>query len=153
MIATQAVRTKPFVSAKPKLVSREATPRPWQQCTSAPRVLIVEDDLDVHEGWSVFLQYHGYEVMSARDGLQGLESLDVEEPDIMLLDLGLPGVDGMEVLRRMRASGNETPVVVITAYSSVQTDLAVRDMGADAVLAKPINQNTLIPVIEELLGS
>lgn len=119
--------------------------------TIFPKVLIIEDDVDVHLGWAVFLRHHGYHVLSAVNGRQGMEYIESEQPDIVLLDLGLPGMHGFRILYEMRLRGLASRVVVITASSSEETDLRAQYEGADVVLAKPVNLHSLVPVIDELL--
>lgn len=124
--------------------------RPWR-ATSAPRVLIVEDDRDVQEGWRVFLRHQGYDVLSADDGATGLALVENEEPDIVLLDLGLPGMNGLKFLHEVRMRGLPAKVVVVTAMSSPEVDRRAFSHGAGAVVGKPTTPHRLVSVIEHLL--
>lgn len=115
------------------------------------QVLLVEDDLDIQEGLATFLRWRGYSVATAVDGARALRLIESEDIDLLILDLGLPGVHGLDVLHRMRELGRSIPTVVVTASSSVQGDLEARDVGADVVLAKPVRPTELVRWAEELL--
>ncbi|NOT34355.1 MAG: response regulator [Candidatus Eisenbacteria bacterium] len=85
------------------------------------RLLVVEDDADLAQGLSVWLRAKGFEVLIAQDGLQALTAVRKEHPDLVLLDLGLPGGDGYTVLERMRGmvDGASVPVIVLRARDPV----------------------------------
>ncbi|MCA8974592.1 MAG: response regulator [Planctomycetes bacterium] len=124
---------------------------PWR-AVSTPRVLIVEDDADVQQGWSVFLRHQGYDVEVKCDGASGLAALESQEHDVVLLDLGLPGMHGLKVLHEIRMRGVATHIVVVTASSSPDTDRRATRAGAELVLAKPVSPHRLVAVIEGLLA-
>lgn len=132
---------------EPELAVPELTPSPIH----TPRVLVIEDDIHCLEGWSIWLRHLGYESSSACDGRSGLLSVELESPDVVLLDLGLPGIDGFSVLERLGGSRTETPVIVVTAMSSVEVDAKARALGAFAVLPKPVELEELAECIERAL--
>src|SRR4051794_15855939 len=103
------------------------------------RVLLVEDDRLLGEGTQAALKAEGYTVDWARDGESALHALSTEEFDMAVLDLGLPEVDGIEVLRRLRAQGNPLPVLVLTARDTTDDRIAGLDSGADDYLVKPFD--------------
>jgi DNA-binding response OmpR family regulator len=118
---------------------------------SAPNVLIVEDDHDLQEGWSVFLRHRGYGVQTALDGCTGLKAIEQDEPDIVLLDLGLPGMHGFKVLHEVRMRRQDARILVVTAESSPEADARARRLGAAAVLCKPVDPRALCATIQDLL--
>ena len=109
------------------------------------RVLLVEDDRMIGEAICVALKDAAYSVDWVRDGGQVEAALDVHAHQAMLLDLGLPGRDGLDVLRRLRRSGNSIPVVVLTARDGLEDRVRGLDLGADDYLGKPFH-------VEELLA-
>ncbi|WP_323794303.1 response regulator [Nocardioides sp.] len=116
-----------------------------------PRILLVEDEADIRTTLDVLLTLAGFEVVVACDGIDGLAACATETPDLVVLDVGLPGMDGWEVLRRLRLD-SAVPVLVLTAHGLE----AVRDRalaaGADAAMAKPFRHDELIEVLRSLLG-
>jgi len=103
------------------------------------RVLVVEDDKMLGEGIRDGLQHMGYTIDWLQDGLSAEQALATSEFDIMLLDLGLPGQDGMELLRKLRRHKNDIPVLIITARDQLQDRIAGLDQGADDYLVKPFD--------------
>jgi DNA-binding response OmpR family regulator len=101
------------------------------------RILIVEDDKKVASFIRKGLQEERYAVDVAHDGESALFHFETNEYDVVILDLMLPRLDGMEVLRRMRASGNRCPVLVLTAKGGVENKVEALDCGADDYLVKP----------------
>jgi DNA-binding response OmpR family regulator len=101
------------------------------------RILVVEDDETIRLGLRDALESEGYEVLLAEDGLTGLHLGLREDPDLIVLDLMLPGLDGFEVLRRLRADGLETPVLVLTARGLETDRVRGLDLGADDYVVKP----------------
>ena len=109
------------------------------------RVLLVEDDRMIGEAICVALRDAAYSVDWVRDGAQAEAALDARGHQAMLLDLGLPGRDGLDVLRRLRRDGNRIPIVVLTARDAVEDRVHGLDLGADDYLGKPFH-------VEELLA-
>jgi DNA-binding response OmpR family regulator len=108
------------------------------------RILIVEDEESLAEFLQLELKYEGYEVSAVYDGRKGLEEATQNEYDLILLDLMLPGLNGIEVCRRLRAI-KDTPVIMLTARDNVMDRVTGLDSGADDYLSKPF-------AIEELLA-
>ena len=100
-------------------------------------VLVVEDDLAVREALARALRLDGYTVETASDGPEGLARVEQVRPDAVLLDVTMPGLDGLEVCRRLRAAGDRTPVLMLTARETVTDRVAGLDAGADDYLVKP----------------
>ncbi len=115
------------------------------------RILLVEDDEALGEGIRVALKPEGYTVDWARDGASALHALTHEDFGLAVLDLGLPRMDGLEVLRRLRAGANPIPVLVLTARDSTADRIAGLDAGADDYLVKPFDVDELKARIRALL--
>jgi DNA-binding response OmpR family regulator len=103
------------------------------------RVLIVDDEKAIRESLAMFLQEKGFEVLTAETGERGLEIAERENPDIMLLDIMLPGMNGMEVLRKVRETDKGTDVILITAYHDDHLHAEALKKGACGYLRKPID--------------
>lgn len=117
---------------------------------SAPRVLVIEDDDDIALALSTLLGRGGYDVVTVADGLEGLRSFHLVDPDVVILDVGLPTLDGWTVLGRIRELSN-APVLMLTALDD-ETD-KVRGLrgGADDYVSKPFGNQELLARIEALL--
>lgn len=111
---------------------------------SAMRILLVEDDQMIGEAMSVALKDAAYAVDWVKDGVSALNVLEHGEHQAVLLDLGLPGRDGLEVLRRLRQAGNRISVIVITARDGVDDRIKGLDFGADDYLVKPFDIQELL---------
>ena len=109
------------------------------------RILIVEDEEKLAKFVQLELGYEGYEVIVANDGLSGLMAARDSEPDLVLLDWMMPGLTGVEVCRRLRATGAMMPVILLTAKDGIEDRVAGLDAGADDYVVKPFS-------IEELLA-
>ncbi|MFZ3566193.1 response regulator transcription factor [Streptomyces sp. BH097] len=120
-------------------------------CTNAPKVLVVDDEPEVRYAVEDGLAVEGYEVRGARDGLAALSALAAWEPDAMVLDVMMPGLDGLAVCRRLRALGDRTPVLVLTALGSVSERVDGLEAGADDYLVKPFALDELVARIRALL--
>lgn len=118
------------------------------------RVLIVEDDAAIIELLRFLLEQEGLEVEVARDGLKALDKMEAFSPDLVLLDLRLPKLEGMDVLWEMRQNPrwNNVPVVIISVDSSPQTMLQGWRLGVDSYFIKPFDPDELIRVIRRILS-
>jgi len=101
------------------------------------RILLIEDDPTLLDGLTHAFSASGYAVDIVSDGIKACELLNYQSYDAILLDIGLPSLDGFEVLKRMRAKGNTTPVLILTAYEDVKNRVKGLDLGADDFLGKP----------------
>src|SRR3954468_16726044 len=111
--------------------------------TAAGRVLVVEDDADIADAVRRALRQTGHEVRSAADGVEALASAADFVPDLVVLDLGLPRLDGMEVCRRLRES-SDVPILMLTARSETDDRVEGLDSGADDYLVKPFELQELL---------
>jgi two-component system response regulator MprA len=115
------------------------------------RILVVDDDRAVRESLRRSLAFNGYQVDLAADGKSALEAVEQRRPDAMVLDVMMPRVDGLEVCRRMRAAGDELPILVLTARDAVSDRVAGLDAGADDYLPKPFALEELLARLRALL--
>jgi len=115
------------------------------------RILIAEDDRGVRQSLERALRFEGYDVASAKDGAEALEALTKDLPDLLLLDVMMPHIDGLTVCRRLRATGNDVPVLMLTARHEVRDRVAGLDAGADDYLVKPFALEELLARIRALL--
>ena len=107
------------------------------------RVLVIEDDDAVRSAVRRALLLGGYEVLLAPDGQNGLLQAQTAVPDAIILDLGLPDIDGMEVCRRLRSAGDRTPILMLTARDAVEDRVDGLEAGADDYLVKPYDVREL----------
>ncbi len=114
------------------------------------KVLLVEDNVQLNKALSTLLKRNSYLVDSASDGEEALIYLKEYQYDVVVLDIMLPKVDGLEVLRRTRSSGNHTPIILLTAKSSIEDKITGLDLGADDYLPKPFNSEELLARIRAL---
>jgi two-component system, OmpR family, response regulator MprA len=115
------------------------------------RILVVDDDRAVRESLRRSLAFNGYDVDVASDGREALDRLRAERPDALVLDVMMPRVGGLEACRRLRADGDDVPILVLTARDSVADRVAGLDAGADDYLAKPFDLEELLARLRALL--
>jgi two-component system, OmpR family, response regulator MprA len=107
------------------------------------RILVVDDDRSLRDALRRALTLAGYEIDLAESGQDGLSRIAASEPDAVVLDVGMPGIDGLDVCRRLRSAGNRVPVLMLTARESVEDRIDGLDAGADDYLAKPFDVGEL----------
>jgi len=117
----------------------------------APRILIVEDELPMRTALGDCLQRQGYRVLLACDGPQGLDKAMQEKPDLIILDIMMPGLDGFALCAELRRLEMRVPVLMLTAKSQVEDRVAGLDAGADDYLAKPFSREELLARLRALL--
>ncbi len=115
------------------------------------RLLIVEDEAAVRDALVRALETEGYELVLAEDGMQALAAMAHAPADALVLDVMLPGVDGLEVARRLRAGGDSVPILMLTARGAVNDRVAGLDAGADDYLVKPFALEELLARLRALL--
>src|ERR1700720_4309888 len=115
------------------------------------RLLVVDDDPSVREALALVLDLNGFEVTTAIDGREAIRTLAIESTDAVILDVLMPGLDGLEVCRRIRAVGNRTPVLMLTARAEVSERVAGLEAGGDDYLATPFAREGLIARLRALL--
>jgi two-component system cell cycle response regulator DivK len=114
-------------------------------------VLVIEDQVDNRRIMRDLLTNAGYEVIEAITGLEGVEAAETHQPDLILMDLQLPGIDGYEATRRIKANLDlkEIPIIVVTSYALSGDDVKAFEAGCDAYVAKPFSPRDLLAKIRE----
>ncbi len=115
------------------------------------RILVVEDDLSILTGLSMSLRYEGFEVLQAQDGRTGLQKAIDEVPDLMVLDLMMPQLNGFEVLEELRKRGSRVPVIVLSARGQEPDKVTGLNLGADDYVVKPFGLQELLARIRTVL--
>ncbi|MBB4688154.1 response regulator transcription factor [Amycolatopsis jiangsuensis] len=115
------------------------------------RILVVDDDRAVRESLRRSLEFNGYTVELASDGALALEAILANRPDAMVLDVMMPRLDGLEVARRLRSTGDDLPILVLTARDTVSDRVSGLDAGADDYLPKPFALEELLARLRALL--
>src|SRR5215467_972685 len=119
--------------------------------TRPVRVLVVEDDEEIAQVLQRSLRLEGYEVKLAADGVRGLDEAHAFLPDIIVLDLGLPRLDGIDVAKRLREDGDDTPILMLTARDALESRVEGLDVGADDYLVKPFERNERLVISRQKL--
>jgi CheY-like chemotaxis protein len=116
-------------------------------------ILIVDDYPDALDIWAIYLRAHGYHVSTAGDGLSALTQAGQLQPDLIVLDLELPGISGFEAARRLRRNPDthDIPLIAATGYSHQHQLSLAREAGFDQVMVKPLDPESLLGEIERLL--
>lgn len=117
---------------------------------SGQTILVVEDERSISEVVSLYLTRAGYQVRTVHDGVAALKALAVQKPDLVVLDLMLPGVDGLEITRRLRAEG-DTPIIMLTARKEETDRILGLEMGADDYVTKPFSPQELVSRVRAVL--
>jgi two-component system OmpR family response regulator len=115
------------------------------------RVLVVDDELNITELVSLGLRYEGFDVSSARDGRGALRAVREFRPALMILDVTMPDMDGLEVVRRLRAENIWTPVMFLTARDAIEDKVAGLTVGGDDYLTKPFSLDELIARVRAMV--
>jgi len=123
----------------------------WQSGGMGARVLVVDDDRAIRESLERVLRLEGYEPDIAVDGAAALSKIRERQPDVVVLDLMMPGVDGLTAARVLRAEKNKVPILMLTARTETSDRVAGLDAGADDYLAKPFELDELLARVRALL--
>jgi two-component system, sensor histidine kinase len=114
-------------------------------------ILIVEDNDDAREALRMLLEMDGHVVEAAAEGTQALEITRANDPDLALVDIGLPGIDGYEVARRIRAADKQRPLLIaLTGYGQPEDRRRAAEAGFDSMLVKPVDPNALSDLLATL---
>jgi len=117
----------------------------------ARSILIVEDNADAREAMRMLLELDGHVVMAAAEGVEALELARAKDPDIALVDIGLPGIDGYEVARRIRTGGDKRPLLIaLTGYGQPEDRRRATEAGFDSLLVKPVDPAALTDLLATL---
>jgi len=129
-----------------------AMPRASERAAAAQRILLIEDNADARESLRMVLENAGHDLLEAVDGETGVERAISQRPRLALVDIGLPGIDGCEVAKRIRSVDPSIRLVALTGYGRDEDLAASRAAGFDAHLVKPVSVEQLGSLIKELLG-
>jgi two-component system response regulator MprA len=119
--------------------------------SGTPRILVVDDERAIRDALHMILTRRGYEVLLAADGEEALDMAESAHPDLVILDVLLPFMDGLTACRRLRARGDEVPVMMLTARDTIGDRVTGLETGADDYLAKPFATDELVARIRALL--
>lgn len=118
------------------------------------RILLVDDDRDSREVYRIILEHGGYEVLEACDGAEAIRLARDHDPDLILMDISIPGVDGWEATRILKADSSTDRILVIalTAHALAQDRTHAEEIGFDAYLSKPVEPRRVLQEVNRLLG-
>ncbi|NOZ68545.1 MAG: sigma-54-dependent Fis family transcriptional regulator [Deferribacteres bacterium] len=114
------------------------------------KILVIDDEAIVRRSCERTLQPEGFDTKVSASGKEGIELLEKEPFDLVLLDLKMPDMDGIEVLKKIKAAWPETKVVIITGYSTVETAVKTLKLGAHNYIEKPFTPDTLVNAVKEV---
>ena len=117
---------------------------------SGARILVVDDEIEILRALQRNLTAHGYEIFTASSGEQALDEIAMHRPDLMLLDLGLPGMSGLDVCKKVRAESN-LPIIVLSVKDTERDKVLALDLGADDYVSKPFGMNEILARIRVAL--
>src|ERR687891_283113 len=115
------------------------------------RILVVDDEADIRRSVRMILEYDGYDVMEASSGPEGVALVENEAPDLVFLDVKMPGMDGLEALQRIKAVNDSLPVVIISGHGTVSTAVEATKAGAFDFIEKPLASERVLLTIRNAL--
>ncbi|PIU42297.1 MAG: hypothetical protein COS99_01035 [Candidatus Omnitrophica bacterium CG07_land_8_20_14_0_80_42_15] len=115
------------------------------------KILIIDDEPQLVESIAVRLKASGYAVSTAPDGVSGINKFKEAEPDLVILDIMMPGLSGLDTLRELKQLNSGVPVIMLTAYGTPQSAIESLRLGAYDHLAKPFNSETLLEIVKKAL--
>src|SRR5258705_5641684 len=116
-----------------------------------PRILVIDDDAGIRESLKMTLEYDGYEVIGAATGQEGLALVERDAPDLVLLDVKMPGMDGLDVLERLRTMNEALPVVVVSGHGTISTAVEATKKGAFDFIEKPFSADRVLVSLRDAL--
>jgi two-component system nitrogen regulation response regulator NtrX len=118
-----------------------------------PRILVIDDEAAIRDSLRMILEYEGYDVLSAATGDEGIAQAEREAPDLVFLDVKMPGMDGLEVLQRLRHLVEVTPIVVISGHGTVSTAVEATKLGAFDFIEKPLERERVLVTVRNAVDS
>jgi CheY-like chemotaxis protein len=119
---------------------------------TSKKILIIDDDVTALDIVDFLFEEKGYDVVRRADGISALDCVEEEQPDVILVDLMMPTMNGQDTVRHIRAKGVEVPIVAFTALDDPEVHDEAREAGCNLVLTKPCKPKTLVKHIEELVN-
>src|ERR1700677_2535971 len=116
-----------------------------------PRVLVIDDELNIRELVQMALKFHGCAVTTGATGGDAIRLAETDQPDLIILDVMLPDIDGFEVCRRLRARGNEVPIIFLTARDATSESITGLTLGGDDYITKPFSVEALVARVRAVL--
>jgi two-component system NtrC family response regulator len=116
------------------------------------KILLIEDSSGVREAYSLILQTEGYKVIEATTGEEGLKEVKKATPDLVILDVGLPDINGFDVLTKIRKFDKELPVIMVTAYASIKKVIEITKLGISGYLVKPVGGEQLLEMAAKAIA-
>src|ERR1700730_6575513 len=116
-----------------------------------PKILVIDDEADMRFAVRMLLERSGHSVVEAENGESALARIDEGRPDLVLLDMRLPGMDGIQILQKIREKQKDLPIIMVTGYGNVELAEQAIQLGADHYLSKPFHNKELIEVIQQIL--
>jgi len=117
------------------------------------KILVIDDEIDLCELFKKILGLEGYAVLTAQNGYDGIKINEKSDPDIIILDLKMPKISGIETLRRIRKKDSGVIVIIITGYGDAETIRDAAELNVYEYMAKPFNNETVIKIIKEAVAS
>jgi len=117
------------------------------------KILIIDDEQEIRKLLGDSLKRHGFEVEIAFDGQEGLEKVKLTNPDLVLCDISMPGLSGVEVLKKIKQFNQDIIVIMLTGYGTMESAIECIKLGAYGHIAKPIELDKLLVLLKEVLGS
>lgn len=114
-------------------------------------VLVVDDEPGILELVKIYLEKEGWRVILAKDGGQAIERIEIDHPDMIVLDVMLPGMDGFDICKQLRSQGNQVPIIMLTARDDDIDKILGLELGADDYMTKPFNPRELVARIKAIL--
>jgi two-component system nitrogen regulation response regulator NtrX len=115
------------------------------------RILVIDDEAEIRRSVRMILEYEGYEVIEASSGPEGLTLAEREAPDLVFLDIKMPGMDGLDALQRIKAANDTLPVVIISGHGTVSTAVEATKLGAFDFIEKPLASERVLVTIRNAL--
>ncbi len=119
----------------------------------AKKILIVDDEPELLRSLTIRFGAAGYQTITASNGIEGIERLKEANPDIIILDIMMPGLSGLDTLKEMKRISFATPVIMLTAYGTPKSAIEALTLGAYDHLAKPFNTQTLLEMVKKALST
>lgn len=116
-------------------------------------VLVIDDEVDLLLALSVLLESEGYDVIQASTGEEGLAAVEHSDPDVVILDVGLPDISGVEVLRGLRGNKTRAKIIILSAHASGHTQEVTEREGADGYVTKPFDREALLETLRRVTQS